>query len=147
MISKTFQRLIRGIRYEVRGIQFQWVEAIILGSTWCSVLHLLHSLLTHSFVGIYAGELDGSVVTSLRVLFVLFGHSLRGVPIRQPIIHQEHLKRPLRIYHWKNATEVKRTYDIPFQCTGIFGIHPQKDILYCIAIPWKPFLSLAHGVI
>lgn len=47
---------------------------------------------TCSFVGVDAGELDGSIMTFLRVFFVLLGDAVRCVPVSQSVINQVNLQ-------------------------------------------------------
>lgn len=46
---------------------------------------------TNSMMCIDAGELDGPVVASLRVLFVFLRHTFRRVSVGQAVIHQINL--------------------------------------------------------
>lgn len=48
---------------------------------------------TNSVMCVDAGELDGPVVASLRVLFVFLRHTFRRVSVGQSVIHQVNLTR------------------------------------------------------
>ena len=54
------------------------------------MLMLIHTstLLTDSFVSIYAGEFNGSIMSSARIFLVLFMLSIRVVAIGQSIVDE-----------------------------------------------------------